>query len=88
MTLLTESEVAERLQCSVSKIKRLRLSGQLPYLPGRPVLVDEKDLDQYVTNKWEEKDRREAKRRAATAPLNPVTWARVAVLTQRDRRKP
>lgn len=87
MILLTEIEAAERLHCSTSKIKRLRLSGQLPYLPGRPVLVDEKDLDQYVTDKRQKKEKKAASRRAPAA-LDPVTWARVAVLTQRDRRKP
>lgn len=47
-TLLTEAEVAERLRCSCEKIKRLRLSGKLSYLPGRPVLVDEKDLNAFL----------------------------------------
>ncbi|WP_036255268.1 helix-turn-helix transcriptional regulator [Methylocapsa acidiphila] len=44
ITLLLESEVAERLCCSTSTVKRLRNSGQLPYIPGRPVLIDEADL--------------------------------------------
>ena len=42
--LLTETEVAQRLRCSASKVKRLRLSGDLPYIAGRPVLIDEADL--------------------------------------------
>lgn len=47
-TLLTEKEVAERLRCSTSKIKRLRLDGKLAYLPGRPVLIRETDLNTYI----------------------------------------
>ena len=48
MAFLTEPETAERLRCSTSKIKRLRLSGALPYVPGRPVLIDENDLNAYL----------------------------------------
>lgn len=47
-TLLTQKEVSERLRCSTSKIKRLRLDGKLAYLPGRPVLVRESDLNAYI----------------------------------------
>ena len=46
--LLTEREVADRLRCSLPKVKRLRLTGKLAYLPGRPPLVDEEDLEAYV----------------------------------------
>jgi hypothetical protein len=46
--LLLEAEVAERLRCSTSKIKRLRLSGVLPYIPGRPVLITEDDLAAFI----------------------------------------
>jgi excisionase family DNA binding protein len=46
--MLTEMEVAEALRCSASKVKRLRLSGRLAYLPGRPVLVREEDLAAYL----------------------------------------
>ena len=48
MPFLTEPETAARLRCSTSKIKRLRLSGALPYIPGRPVLIDETDLNAYL----------------------------------------
>lgn len=48
MKLLTEPEVAEMLRCSTSKIKRLRLSGALAYIPGRPVLIAETDLTEYL----------------------------------------
>ncbi|MBZ9706120.1 helix-turn-helix domain-containing protein [Mesorhizobium sp. ESP7-2] len=45
--LLTQDEVAERLRCSTSKVKRLRISGSLAYIPGRPVMIEETDLDAY-----------------------------------------
>jgi hypothetical protein len=59
--MLTEPEVAERLRCSTSKIKRLRLSGQLPYLPGRPLLIAEEDLEAFIS----------ARKRSATAATPP-----------------
>lgn len=46
--LLLEREVARRLRCSTSKVKRLRLSGELAYLPGRPVLIAAKDVQDYI----------------------------------------
>lgn len=46
--LLLESEAAARLRCSTSAVKRLRLSGKLIYLPGRPVKIDTEDIDAYV----------------------------------------
>lgn len=49
MKLLLESEVAAELRCSKEKIKRLRLSGALPYAAGRPVLIKQSDLDAYKT---------------------------------------
>ena len=48
MNLLNESEVAKILRCSREKIKRLRLSGRISYIPGRPVLIDEEDLKTFV----------------------------------------
>lgn len=48
MIFFTEIEVAEMLRCSTSKIKRLRQSGALAYIPGRPVLIAETDLTEYL----------------------------------------
>lgn len=62
--MLTEIEVSEVLRCSVSKVKRLRLSGRLAYLPGRPVLVREEDLNAYL-----ESARRSARPVGDGAPL-------------------
>ncbi|MAN78366.1 MAG: DNA-binding protein [Rhizobiales bacterium] len=46
--LLTEPEVAHMLRCSTSKIKRLRLSGKLAYLPGRPLYVEYQAVIDYI----------------------------------------
>ncbi|MER9455194.1 helix-turn-helix domain-containing protein [Mesorhizobium sp. M0478] len=46
--LLTQDEVAKRLRCSPQKVKRLRISGQLAYVPGRPVLIEEADFEKYL----------------------------------------
>ena len=54
----TEPEVAEILRCSTSKVKRLRLGGRLSYLPGRPLLISEADLNAFIA----------AETRAATPP--------------------
>ena len=48
MKCLTEREAAEFLGCLPSKVQRLRLSGALPYIPGRPVLIAETDLNEYL----------------------------------------
>ncbi len=50
MNFLTEPEVAERLRCSTTKVKRLRLSGRLPFIKGRPVLIDEADLLSFIAS--------------------------------------
>ncbi|WP_082980720.1 helix-turn-helix domain-containing protein [Mesorhizobium sp. WSM3873] len=46
--LLTQKEVAARLRCSEQKVKRLRKMGALAYIPGRPVLIAESDLEKYL----------------------------------------
>lgn len=48
MKLLTEAEAAEILRCSRSKVKRLRLTHKLSFIPGRPALIDEVDLQTYM----------------------------------------
>ncbi|MFD1982586.1 helix-turn-helix domain-containing protein [Mesorhizobium newzealandense] len=62
-SLLTQEEVAERLRCSVSKVKRLRVTGALAYLPGRPVMIEEADLEEYL-----ERLKRKAKPPIAASP--------------------
>lgn len=56
--LLLEAEAADILRCSVAKIRRLRRTKRLKFIPGRPVTIDEADLLFYV----------ECRKREATAP--------------------
>lgn len=46
--LLLEREAADRLRCSTTTIKRLRLTGQLAYIPGKPVRIEEAALAAYI----------------------------------------
>ena len=48
--LLTEPEIAEILRCRVSEVARLRERGYLPYIYGKPILIDEADLLAVVGN--------------------------------------
>lgn len=77
--LLTEAEVAERLRCSRSKVKRLRLSGCLAYLPGRPVLVDEADLAAYLDSV-----KRQGEERQAEAEANKPDECQAAAARARE----
>lgn len=74
--LLTEDEVAARLRCSRSKVRRLRLSGRLTYLPGKPPMVDEADLEAFIERE---------KRRREPPPARPVGEIDVAAIRQRAR---
>jgi hypothetical protein len=86
---LTEREVADRLRCSLPKVKRLRITGKLTYLPGRPPLIDEEDLAAYIAL---------AKRRSEPPPpptpeeartkvaVDARQWARLAWLQEKTRR--
>lgn len=66
MELLTEEEVAVLLRCSSAKIKRLRLSGAIAYLPGRPPLILRDDLNAYL-----EGARRKAAKKRGPEPGTP-----------------
>lgn len=45
---LTDSEVAQLLRCSVSKVRALRRNGILAYLKRRPPLIAVSDLKAYL----------------------------------------
>lgn len=49
--LLTQSEVAELLRVSITTVRRLRLSGELPFIPDRPVRFREADVEAYMERK-------------------------------------
>ena len=46
--LLLQSEVAEILRCGDSTVKRLRITGKLAYIPGRPVKIRESELLAFI----------------------------------------
>jgi len=46
---LTDEEAGRVLRRSAAFVRRLRLRGELPYIPGRPVYVDRADLEDYIS---------------------------------------
>jgi hypothetical protein len=66
---LTEKEVAERMRWTLSKVKRLRLTGKLPYVPGRPPMIDEADLEAYLAFAKRPAEPRESKRAGQVAKV-------------------
>ncbi|MFD6320924.1 helix-turn-helix domain-containing protein [Methylorubrum thiocyanatum] len=70
-TLFTEAEVAERLNCSVARIRKLRAAGRLAYLPGRPVLVTERDFNAFVESERQHLKTLTGKRRKRAKKLLP-----------------
>jgi excisionase family DNA binding protein len=51
LKLLTEPEAAKILRCSPYTVARIRKAGKLPYIPGRPVLIDEADFLAYIESR-------------------------------------
>lgn len=83
---LTEPEVAEILRCSRQKVQRLRLSGRLAYLPGRPVLIEQKDLDAFIAENSRlasSTGKREKKSDTSLSTEDARKWAMQAVLLKR-----
>lgn len=71
--LLTEREVAERLRCHISKIRRLKRAGKIAYIPGKPVYILESDLNAYL-----ERARRVAKAKPEPGSPEALTAAEEA----------
>lgn len=46
--MLTEGEVATILRKGTRTVTRLRRSGQLPYLPGKPILIPRQAVTDYL----------------------------------------
>lgn len=78
MKLITQDEAARRLGVSSSTVKRLRIDGKITYIPGRPVLIDEADLEKYTTAKAEA-----AAKRAEALIETPAERARRAWIVRR-----
>lgn len=51
--LLTDAEAAQVLRVSPRTVARLRTSGQIPYLRGRPALIERADLLAYIERRKE-----------------------------------
>ena len=66
--LLLEAEAAALLRRSCGHVKRLRLDRKLGYLRGRPVTIDEKDLEIYVASAKRQRILR--KQKLKTRPAN------------------
>ena len=75
--LLLEREAAERLRISRWAVRALRLSGELPYLPGRPIRIDERDLDAYI-DRLRRKVEAKALVAASPPPQGPATYEAAA----------
>ncbi|MEZ0251715.1 MAG: helix-turn-helix domain-containing protein [Methylobacteriaceae bacterium] len=69
--LFTEAEIAERLNCSVARIRKLRAAGRLAYLPGRPVLITEADYNAFVALERQHLETLASKRRKRARKLLP-----------------
>lgn len=64
--LLTQSEVAVKIGKSESVVRSLRVKSLISYLPGKPILFEECDVDAYIAA-------REAAIHAKKAPYTPGT---------------
>ena len=73
--LLLEVEAANILRCSVAKVRRLRRTKRLKFIPGRPVTIDEADLLFYV----------ECRKREATASNSELRSADEVALRARQK---
>ncbi len=87
MRYLTQPEVADILRCSTSKITRLRLSGQLSYIPGRPVLISESDLNDYLQERTRRAEARTTKKVVMETDSDARKWALQTLLLRPDSRK-
>lgn len=86
--MLTEPEVAERLRCSTSKIKRLRFAGKLAYLPGRPVLIELSELEDYIRREKRIGRELEGSSNETAARTDEArAWALAQVLGPKKRRR-
>ena len=53
MNLVTQEEAAAILRRSIGTIYRLRREGLIPFVPGRPVMIDLADIEKLkITTKW------------------------------------
>lgn len=46
--LITQAEAAARLSVSVRTLHKLRVAGEIAYIPGRPVRIPEGEIEAYI----------------------------------------
>lgn len=73
--LLTQQEVADVLRRNVKSVQRLRAKGELGYLPGRPVMIPQAELDAYLERRMVRRQVVETLPEAATLPQAPMASA-------------
>ena len=52
---LTEAETAKHLRISAEQLKRLRVTRRISYIPGRPLLFDLDDVENFAAARDEAK---------------------------------
>lgn len=83
-TLLTEAEAAARLRLTVVQLKRLRLTGRIPYIPGRPPRLDEADLAPFIAR---EKVTRTKPEKPVPNDAEIIALARARIIKNATRRR-
>lgn len=77
---LTQGEVARRLGCGISTVERLRRAGELPYRPGRPVMIRADAVDACLRNCLAARVRRQTARTRPVPEIEPEQWGRLLAL--------
>ena len=75
---LTDAEAGALVGKSAGQIRRLRLSGAFPYIPGRPTLIDRIDFEA-----WRATEEAAALSRAEAARLAARPWSELSPQEQR-----
>lgn len=96
MKLLLEWEAAELIGRPISHVTKLRLTGRLAYIPGRPVKIDEADVLEFIAERERQREeraefertRKERERAYKFSPEGARKWAMLQILTRPVRRKP
>lgn len=88
---LTEAEVAEELRRSIGTVRRLRQTGHLPFIPGRPVMIERTDLEAWIAGQKAvaaaatEKARHDTRPFPELSPAEQVASARSWVLRKKQK---
>lgn len=72
---LLEREVAEIMRCSKEAVKRWRFSGELRYVPGKPVRIDRADFEAFLQTRKDNAAAAVAKAKHDARPFSEKTTA-------------